>query len=95
MSRLIIKEYRDYKEGKLSFKQYLEMVENIGKELEKHHWIYSMIEGGYISPDFSSIYIDDRSPYYGQLLLYRRDAYKDYEEICNKLLESGKFKYFD
>ena len=58
--------------------------------LDEEGWINSLLEGGYISPDFSTIFYYDRSPYEGQLIQFNKDT-EGYNKILNRLIEKGDF----
>lgn len=58
--------------------------------LDEEGWINSLLEGGYISPDFSTIFYYGRSPYEGQLIQFNKDT-EGYNKILNKLTEKGDF----
>lgn len=62
-----------------------EALYDYGKELENDGWINDMMEGGYISPDLSTIFYYNRCPYYGQLMKYRNDLISEHYEILDKL----------
>lgn len=58
--------------------------------LDEEGWINSILEGGYISPDFSTIFYYGRSPYEGQLIQFNKDT-EGYNKILNRLMEKGDF----
>lgn len=58
--------------------------------LDKEGWVNSLLEGGYISPDFSTIFYYGRSPYEGQLIQFNKDT-EGYNKILNRLIEKGDF----
>ena len=58
--------------------------------LDEERWINSILEGGYISPDFSTIFYYGRSPYEGQLIQFNKDT-EGYNKILNRLIEKGDF----
>lgn len=58
--------------------------------LDEEGWVNSLLEGGYISPDFSTIFYYGRSPYEGQLIQFNKDT-EGYNKILNKLIEKGDF----
>ena len=58
--------------------------------LDEEGWINSILEGGYISPDFSTIFYYGRSPYEGQLIQFNKDT-EGYNKILNMLIEKGDF----
>lgn len=58
--------------------------------LDEEGWVNSFLEGGYISPDFSTIFYYGRSPYEGQLIQFNKDT-EGYNKILNKLIEKGDF----
>ncbi|MGM9543565.1 MAG: hypothetical protein ACI3T9_01145 [Romboutsia timonensis] len=57
---------------------------------EEKGWNMSLIEGGVISPDGSTIYHFARSPYNGQLSQFNRDE-ESYKNICKELISKGEF----
>lgn len=58
--------------------------------LDEEGWVNSLLEGGYISPDFSAIFYYGRSPYEGQLIQFNKDI-EGYNKILNRLTEKGDF----
>lgn len=56
-------------------------------ELEKEGWKYDIMEGGYISPDFSCIAITDRFPYDNTLLRFSND--KNFNNTVEWLKNNG------
>lgn len=58
--------------------------------LDEEGWVNSLLEGGYISPDFSTIFYYGRSPYEGQLIQFNKDT-EGYNKILNGLIEKGDF----
>lgn len=58
--------------------------------LDEEGWVNSLLEGGYISPDFSTIFYYGRSPYEGQLVQFNKDT-EGYNKILNRLIEKGDF----
>lgn len=58
--------------------------------LDDEGWVNSLLEGGYISPDFSTIFYYGRSPYEGQLIQFNKDT-EGYNKILNRLIEKGDF----
>ena len=58
--------------------------------LDEEGWVNSLLEGGYISPDFSTIFYYGRSPYEGQLIQFNKDT-EGYNKILNRLMEKGDF----
>lgn len=64
----------------------------INKEkLAEKGWINSLLEGGFISPDYSTIYYYARTPYEGQLIqLNSRDA-EGFNKIKKEYVDSGYF----
>lgn len=66
-------------------------LEDFSHYLDNLGWIDSKLEGGMISPDYSTIFIYNRSPYYGQLIQFGRNKEKDYYKTINNMLITGKF----
>ena len=62
-----------------------------GRLLQQKGWIFLMMEGGYLSPDGSTMFIVNRSPYHGQLLQAAADRETEYLLISTTLKESGDF----
>lgn len=58
-----------------------------GEELEKQGWINDMMEGGYISPDLSTIFYYNRIPYKGQLIQFRPNIKDKFDKIVESLKE--------
>lgn len=56
-----------------------------GLKLEKEGWINDLMEGGYISPDMSTIFYYSRFPYIGQLIQFRANREEDYNNIIKNL----------
>lgn len=83
---VILKEFRNN-----IFKQNYSKAENslfeYGKELESKGWINDMMEGGYISPDLSTIFYYNRIPYKGQLIQFRPNSKDKYNQIVESLKE--------
>lgn len=77
MSRIILKKCKDNYSSDIAV--------DYGKELEKEGWINDMMEGGYISPDLSTIFYYNRFPYIGQLIQFRANRREDYENMVEKL----------
>lgn len=66
------------------------MVMEYTNTLDEEGWVNSLLEGGYISPDFSTIFYYGRSPYEGQLIQFNKDT-EGYNKILNRLIEKGDF----
>lgn len=60
------------------------------EQLEEKGWINSLLEGGFVSPDHSTIYYYARSPYEGQLIQFSRDS-EGFNKIKKHYLSSGNF----
>lgn len=60
------------------------------EKLKANGWQNSLLEGGFISPDFSTIFYYARTPYEGQLIQFNRDT-EGYEKIKDQFIKSGKF----
>lgn len=96
-------------ENKIILKERLDLLRNITSEsLDKYYdicfkygekllnkgWLDSRgYEGGVISPDFSSIYITNRSPYEGELLQFSQHKEAEYLKLKEELLKTGDFMY--
>ncbi len=61
-----------------------------GDKLCKDGWIDSLLEGGYVSPDLSTIFYYARTPYEGQLVPFNKDR-EGYNKILKELKEKGDF----
>lgn len=81
--RVILKSYRLTRD-KQELCAYVE-------KLKVQGWQYNISEGGCISPDRSTIFVDFRDPYYGQLMCCSGDKKNEYENTVNMFLESGDF----
>lgn len=62
-----------------------------GRLLEQQGWRYNIMEGGYLSPDRSTLFICARTPYEGQLLPYSAEGWERYLSLVQERLESGDF----
>lgn len=64
----------------------------INKEkLAENGWINSLLEGGFISPDYSTIYYYGRTPYEGQLIQFNSMNYEGFNKIKEHYISSGDF----
>lgn len=61
------------------------------EKLKEEGWQYNIAEGGCISPDRSTIFMDFRDPYYGQLMCRSSKKNIEYENIVKEFIESGDF----
>lgn len=92
MGRVCLKQFRDFCFDKITLEEYERICWDYIDKIKKLGWRDVPIEGGYVSPDNSTIYIYNRSPYYGELLnYYRRDSEMDYKKICDEFIASGDF----
>jgi len=55
--------------------------------LKREGWIDVPLEGGVMSPDYSTLFIAFRTPYEGQLLQFRKDKIKEYNFIVRKFVD--------
>lgn len=62
-----------------------------GHSLKQKGWHFNAKEGGYISPNYSAVFICGPDPREGQLLKYEKGSEKDYQKILNSFLKSGEF----
>lgn len=92
-NKVVLKEYQDLIDRKIEYKEYEKIAWEYSKKMEKQGWINLPIEGGYMSPDCSTLYIYNRSPYYGELLQFSKNSEKEYKKICDDLVNSGDFIY--
>lgn len=81
--RVILKSYRLTRDEKTLF-DYVEMLKAQG-------WQYNISEGGCVSPDRSTIFIDFRDPYYGQLLCRSGEKKCEYENTVKEFIALGDF----
>lgn len=68
-----------------------EILWDYGKQLGEKGWIHCILEGGYLSPDESTLFIYNRSPYYGQLLQYAADTQSEYQDMVEQMVSTGEF----
>jgi len=57
------------------------------ENLKREGWIDVPLEGGVMSPDYSTLFIAFRTPYEGQLLQFRKDKIKEYNFIVRKFVD--------
>lgn len=57
---------------------------------QEYGWKNSIMQGGIISPDGSTIFYYDRSPYNGELEQFSKDR-ENYEKIINEMIHKGDF----
>jgi len=81
--RVILKEHKETFDEKVLHKY--------GRKLEQKGWVITPIEGGYLSPDCSTIFIVGRSPYFGQLIQYSANKETEYNNIAQELITVGDF----
>ncbi len=81
--RVILKEYKNTLDEEILCKY--------GLALKQQGWVLVSIEGGYSSPDCSTIFITNRSPYHGQLLQYSVNKDIEYNKIVQGFLALGDF----
>jgi len=62
-----------------------------GNSLEKKGWLFRAGEGGFISPDYSTIFVYNRNGCYGQLLQHAQDKETEYNACVNDFINSGEF----
>lgn len=86
-----LKERKEYYKRNISLDTYYAICREYGKKLESEGWTLSVIEGGCISPDNSTIYIYFRGSYEGELLNLIPNTEKEYEKICNEFIAKGDF----
>lgn len=83
MKKVILKSYKLMRDRKILY-DYVDKLKTQG-------WQYNISEGGCISPDKSTVFVDYRDPYYGQLLCFSSKKMGEYENNVRNLLESGDF----
>lgn len=66
------------------------IIHDYALKLEESGWINSMIEGGVVSPDGSTIFYYARSPYNGELEQFNRDR-ENYEKNVKEMINKGDF----
>lgn len=59
-----------------------------GNALEHLGFSYSITEGGYISPDRSTIVIDSRIPYIGEVMPFHLDKEAGYNDVVTLLRDA-------
>ena len=79
----ILKKYKDTRDEKALYRY--------GESLSQKGWILIPIEGGYLSPDVSTLFIVARSPYNGQLLQFYENKEMEYNALVDELVKSGDF----
>lgn len=87
--KLIIEKIMEKQE--IDTKSYNEEIKKYRDKFLKDGWIDIPIEGGLLSPDGSTLFIYNRSPYEGQLLQYEYESNEEYNKICLKFLNNGEF----
>ncbi len=80
---LILKSYYD-KLDERDYNKTREELFNYGSYLEDKGWKENIIEGGYVSPDYSTIFITNRDPYFGQLLQFSSKE-QEFKKIIKEL----------
>lgn len=104
MKRIVLKEFKDLIDNKISLKEYEKICWNYADKLEENGWENIIIEGGVCSPDKGTFFIYNRSFYYGMLLDsgYLAYFFKNHEErdiafnkVCQDLLNSDDFIEID
>ena len=60
--------------------------------VDKQGWIMNYIEGGCISPDFSTIFIFNRDPYWGELMQFSPKMELEFSIVVDALMETGDFE---
>ena len=86
-----LKERRELYNHSMTLEEYRKICRNYGEKLESEGWILSVIEGGCISPDMSTIYIYFRDPYEGELLNFIPNTEEQYEKICKEFINKKDF----
>lgn len=91
MGRISLKEYKDLCYKKITLDEYKKICWDYGRKLEENGWKVCPIEGGCLSPDISTIYIYNRSPYEGELLNFIPNTEDEYKKICEEFIKTGEF----
>ena len=86
-----LKERRELYNHSMTLEEYRKICRNYGEKLESEGWKLSVIEGGCISPDMSTIYIYFRDPYEGELLNFIPNTEEQYEKICKEFINKKDF----
>lgn len=86
-----LKERRELYNHRMTLEEYRKICRNYGEKLESEGWKLSVIEGGCISPDMSTIYIYFRDPYEGELLNFIPNTEEQYEKICKEFINKKDF----
>lgn len=81
--KAILRSYRDSRDKKALLEY--------GEMLERKGWLYIPMEGGYLSPDGSTMFIVARAPYYGELLSFSEYKEQKYLALVWELIASGDF----
>lgn len=87
---VIIKAYCKLKENG-DYKMFKEEINKCTEKLINKGWEDIIYEGGVVSPDKSTLFIYNRSPYNGQLIQYKANVENKYNEICNSFIKRGDF----
>ena len=97
-SIVILKELWDYCQEETSFKwgykqeeKYRLILKKFGERLKSQGWVYYPYEGGWVSPDRSTIFYDFRNPYNGQLYPWMDQPTPEYEALIKEMIDSGEF----
>lgn len=100
MKIFVLKEFKDLIDKKISLEEYNRICYNFANELEKNGWENYIFEGGVCSPDKSTFFIYNRSPYFGRLLdsgnlgiffKNHEERNKAYKKVCKELLHTKNF----
>jgi|GEM_PF-2895135 len=83
LERVILNDYKNTLEE--------EILSKYGLKLKQQGWVLASKEGGYLSPDCSTIFITNRSPYHGQLLQYSANKKTEYDNIVQEFVALGDF----
>lgn len=100
MKIIVLKEFKDLVNDKITLKEYIKICWNYADKLEKSGWENIVIEGGVCSPDKSTLFIYNRNPYEGRLLdsgylayFFKSHQERDvaFKKVCKELLASEDF----
>jgi len=81
--KVILKSYKKTNDKRKLFE--------FGESLEQKGWKLNITEGGYLSPDASTMFIFCRSPYYGELLQQSQSKETEYNKCVSDFIASGEF----
>lgn len=87
----LYQEKLDVETSEKRYEQGRKMVMDYQRKLEKEGWTLLHIEGGCVSPDWSTIFYSFRNPYVGQLWPWMDNPGEEYQALVKRMIESGDF----